>query len=1073
MKKFLSLVLALVMTMSLVTVSAGAKDFTDSSKIAYDEAVDVMSAVKVIDGYTDGSFNPSATLTRGAAAKIICNLILGPTTASALVADAAPYKDVPTNHTFAGYIAYCQKEGIISGYADGTFKPANSLTGYAFMKMLLGALGYKADQEGYTGPNWSINVAKRAINVGLNDDLNGSFNGVKAVNREEACLYAFNTLQATMVEYDKNSTITVGNITIKDTSAAKEMVNNAKTETIKDDNKMQFAEKYFDKLSISTKASDKMDDFGRPATTWIYDKETVGTYADKADQTLVLNKALNAEETLISDSDYLNYNDKDVASDVAVYVNGDAKATKKANLSSVSLKAGDQVEVFENDDGDVQTVAVIRYTLAQIDEIETKLSSTYTKQGATASITLKDLGGTGIGNTYYDVYDADSDKELTGFSADSYKEDTVLAVAMKGDVILESYVASEVSGKITAVNSGSKANVTLGGSKYSIHSDFDLGGTAATKSNLTSLNLDDSTYTVYTDKNGYVIGIDETEATKITDVYYVTGLTKGTNLYAGTYYAQAVSLADGTVSDIALKTADTDTYTAFGYASSSALTGAVDATGTTNFKPVQGLYTFDKDGSKYTAEKYTGDSTYTVQSIGNIADKLAKDDTKMTIGSKKVYLNESTTYIKVATPGTDIDVKFVVGGTSTAKLDKSSNAVQALAVTKKDAKNDLASYVILLAAADFNNAGSEDVVYVHEVSKAKVSYTDADGKVKTGYDTELYFLDGSGKVESVTVSGASAKAVGFYTWEINDDKVYELTPTATSLSIGGAAYDDETGSVGTIAAGYQLDGVYKNTLTAAKLSGKSLADVDFAANVIIRDDRNAATRDASVYTSKIESVSALKSAVDRSNDKGTPVTAVVYYDNGEVIMVYVVSTAAASSVTPTLSSDAEVVGKPTVSGSAINIDFYVEDGSTKTNPFDIDDIAAILAKEGYTDIAYDATTNELTFKKGISSYTIAGTAITQTQVYKVAVKVCDANKAYASVTDVSTEYVKQNGTINVEVTFATLKSASRTFALDASSTTGVTATLPGAATSIDAEGVATFAITVTSAKDGTIALSWT
>ena len=188
MKKFLSLVLALVMTMSLVTVSAGAKDFTDSSKIQYAEAVDVMSAAKVIDGYTDGTFNPTATLTRGAAAKIICNLILGPTTASALVADAAPYKDVPTNHTFAGYIAYCQKEGIISGYADGTFRPANSLTGYAFMKMLLGALGYDSAKEGYTGPNWSINVAKRALNIGLDDDLVGDFNGVKAVNREEACL---------------------------------------------------------------------------------------------------------------------------------------------------------------------------------------------------------------------------------------------------------------------------------------------------------------------------------------------------------------------------------------------------------------------------------------------------------------------------------------------------------------------------------------------------------------------------------------------------------------------------------------------------------------------------------------------------------------------------------------------------------------------------------------------------------------------------------------------------------------------------------------------------------------------
>ena len=159
MKKFLSLVLALVMTMSLVTVSAGAKDFTDASKINYKEAVDVMSAAKVIDGYAEGDFRPSTTLTRGAAAKIICNLILGPTAASALVADAAPYKDVAANHPFAGYIAYCQKTGIISGYADGTFKPANSLTGYAFMKMLLGALGYDAANEGYTGANWSINVA--------------------------------------------------------------------------------------------------------------------------------------------------------------------------------------------------------------------------------------------------------------------------------------------------------------------------------------------------------------------------------------------------------------------------------------------------------------------------------------------------------------------------------------------------------------------------------------------------------------------------------------------------------------------------------------------------------------------------------------------------------------------------------------------------------------------------------------------------------------------------------------------------------------------------------------------------
>ena len=341
MKKFLSLVLALVMTMSLVTVSAGAKDFTDSTKITYKEAVDVMSAVKVIDGYADGSFNPSATLTRGAAAKIICNLILGPTTASALVADAAPYKDVPTNHTFAGYIAYCQKTGIISGYADGTFKPANSLTGYAFMKMLLGALGYKAENEGYTGANWSIQVAKRALNVGLSDDLVGDFNGVKAVNREEACLYAFNTLKATMVEYEKNSTVTVGNITIKDTSDAKEMTNTAKTDgNIDKDGKMQFAEKYFTDLRLNDNATDP---FMRPANQWKIKSEEIGTYARTPDLTYT---AAVKSSAIYKD---LALGDAIEKKNVSVYVDGesaDAYAIRKNDNDTKFGGNGVLTEVF-------------------------------------------------------------------------------------------------------------------------------------------------------------------------------------------------------------------------------------------------------------------------------------------------------------------------------------------------------------------------------------------------------------------------------------------------------------------------------------------------------------------------------------------------------------------------------------------------------------------------------------------------------------------------------------------------------------------------------------------------------
>ena len=534
MKKFLSLVLALVMTMSLVTVSAGAKDFTDNDKITYDEAVAVMSAAKVIDGYAEGDFRPTNTLTRGAAAKIICNLILGPTTASALVADAAPYKDVPTTNPFAGYIAYCQKEGIISGYADGTFKPANTLTGYAFMKMLLGALGYDSAIEGYTGANWSIAVAKQAINAGLNNSLKGSFNGVKTVTREEACLYAFNTLKATMVEYDNRIVVGEGSSAVAISGVRKDLTWNKGTLNdgkIKKDGYVQFGEQYFEKLV----RTDDTDDFGRPASKWTYDKKDIGTYVN-------YDLLVSEYTTKVKGGDvYSDIGSTAADYDLTYWVDGvketDAKKIK-AQSSQIAKKNDDTMltsgkgaltQIFvDNDDEDLTIVEINTY-LAETDDYNEKKET----------LKFNEIYG----------YGSVDDVELDDIaSIKDYKDgDMVLLTIADGEV--KTITPAETVKNVELDEFSRKdvdAYVVTGKTQYDFaktgKASYSLGNDVLTAYDKN--NLDDTTYNLYLDSYGYLIGIEKVDGD---DQYvFITAYEKYSSYLTSKLTDASAIFADGT-----------------------------------------------------------------------------------------------------------------------------------------------------------------------------------------------------------------------------------------------------------------------------------------------------------------------------------------------------------------------------------------------------------------------------------------------------------------------------------------------------------------------------------------------
>ena len=855
MKKFLSLVLALVMTMSLVTVSAGAKDFSDDGSITYKEAVDVISGIGVVDGYSGGDFKPTEVLTRGAAAKIICNLILGPTTASALSAGTAPFKDVPVTNTFAGYITYCSQQGIINGYADGTFRPTATLSGNAFMKMPLGALGYDSSIEGYTGANWQVSVIKQASGIGL-DDGNDEFVGSQAVTRQEAALYAFNMLQATMVEYDKKDTIVVGDITINTTSTRKDVENNTNTDGNIDgerngDGLMQFGEKYFKDLE----KEDATDIFGHPSSKWVYDGDDVGTYANEADATYVVEDDDMDVGQVVTSSSYMNYSSSE-AKDAKYFLNGDDNEVKSSELVAV----GDIVEAYENDNGDVETVVVSRYTVAKIDKVDTDVSTAESRNGASEVLTLTDLDGDNS-NDYYDKYD-DAEKTLRGY-ASSYDEGTVLAVAFRdgkfGDEVLASYEAEAVTGEVTAFRENE--TVTMDGTKYEFARNEN--GTNGFVDGITS-NFDfDKEYTIYLTADGYVIGVEGAAGADLNDVYYVTGVYCEESRYNAekfTWYAQAVSLADGSASDIELDETDAD----------NALKSIIDVANKEAFTAVKGLYTFDDD----IATAWDGDRDYTVYGIDeddgldtSLKNALAMDDTKFstTGGSGKTfYVDENTQYLGVDDFADDIDTVYAMGG---MKADTSGNVI---VIADQDEDRD-ALYVILVDSSA--SVGSADILY------AAGSSTDKVGTDK--YVREFWSMEDNTS-EDITID-EKLSANGFYEVDsIDEDGVYTLKDydeTASSID------EDSDGIVVEDLALDNTDQIYRNALSGT-IDSVKFDDVSIA-NATIIDGRSNSDRNDSVYDREINSISRLEAALEAATDVSDDVSIDLYVKDGEITFICV------------------------------------------------------------------------------------------------------------------------------------------------------------------------------------------
>lgn len=132
---------------SFVFVGSALADFSDVST-AHTHYVAISSLVEqgILQGYEDGTFQPGNEVNRAEALKIILLgtgvEVTGESTAGIL------FSDVTEDDWFFDYVSTAVSLGIIQGYDDGTFKPAQTVNRAEAMKMLLAAAEVDVDAAG-------------------------------------------------------------------------------------------------------------------------------------------------------------------------------------------------------------------------------------------------------------------------------------------------------------------------------------------------------------------------------------------------------------------------------------------------------------------------------------------------------------------------------------------------------------------------------------------------------------------------------------------------------------------------------------------------------------------------------------------------------------------------------------------------------------------------------------------------------------------------------------------------------------------------------------------------------------
>ena len=163
--KFIGIILVFAVMIGVTPVFAAYTDIDDSA--TYLEAAYRLSDLDILSGYEDGTFRPYESVTRAQVAKmIVC--VMDKEDVAKTRGYSSRFFDVPDGHWAVPYINYAAQNGILKGYADGSFGPEREVTYAELSAILLRMLKYNEEDLGY---RWPENYTIKATSLGWNQGV--------------------------------------------------------------------------------------------------------------------------------------------------------------------------------------------------------------------------------------------------------------------------------------------------------------------------------------------------------------------------------------------------------------------------------------------------------------------------------------------------------------------------------------------------------------------------------------------------------------------------------------------------------------------------------------------------------------------------------------------------------------------------------------------------------------------------------------------------------------------------------------------------------------------------------------